>query len=659
MKIKIGNIEFLSSHLIWVVDSCLSIVSTLFIYLLFSYTLSINIDTHLMRNMVILSIVTSFLYTKLCKTHQGIIRHTTIAELSRLVYAMSLKAITFLILAYITLDYVGRFIYTLIFSDFICSIFLQMFMRTMIVNFYIHIIHFTSKSKQRIFIYGTSRASVGLANYLRNDDTQYEVKGFLTCDKSKKNLRIMGFPIIYFDSNEALEKSFKNNKVDTILYASNDDLHGDDALTAYCLEHNIAMRIAPMVEAGDKSTSFQLRNVQIEDLLGRDEIKVNMNKLKEGLTNRIIMVTGAAGSIGSEICRQLCQFQPQLLILFDFSETAMYEINMELRKNFPNVPIQAIIGDVRDRNRVESQIQRYRPHIIFHAAAYKHVPLMEEHPCEAVHTNIGGTQIVAETAIRYNVDKFIMISTDKAVRPSNVMGATKRLAEMYTQSLGTAIKEGTIIGNTSFITTRFGNVLGSNGSVIPLFRKQIEAGGPITVTHPEIIRYFMTIPEACRLVLEAAFLGEGNDIFIFDMGESVKIADMARRMIELAGYVPDKDIRIEYTGLRPGEKLYEEVLATSENTIPTEHQSIRVAKVREYDYFHVAQKLDQLCQMCREMDESNMVRLMKHVVPEFKSQNSKFEKYDLEIEEEIMRHPNPLKPARQKGKIFISSSKHA
>ena len=630
MRIKIGKIEFLSSHLIWIVDSCLSIISTLFIYLLFSYTLGIDIDTSLMRNMVIISIVTSFLYTHICKTHRGIIRHSTIAELSRLVYAMSLKAITFLIIAYITLDYVGKFIYTLIFSDLICSIFLQMFMRTMIVNFYIHIIHFTSKAKQRVFIYGTSRASIGLANYLRNDDSRYEVKGFLTRQKSKRNLRIMGYPILYFRNNETLQKVFNHYKVDTILYASNDDLHGDDKLTSYCLDHNIAMRIAPMVEAGDKSTSFQLRNVQIEDLLGRDEITVNMNKLKEGLTDRIIMVTGAAGSIGSEICRQLCQFQPQLLILFDFSETAMYEINMELRKNFPNVPIQAIIGDVRDRNRVESQMQKYRPHIIFHAAAYKHVPLMEEHPCEAVHTNIGGTQIVAESAIRYNVDKFIMISTDKAVRPSNVMGATKRLAEMYTQSLGNAIKEDRIIGNTSFITTRFGNVLGSNGSVIPLFRKQIEAGGPITVTHPEIIRYFMTIPEACRLVLEAAFLGEGNDIFIFDMGKPVKIVDLAKKMISLSGLRENIDIEIKYTGLRPGEKLYEELLYQKENTIPTDNPKIFRAETIRYDYVQIRDHIKHLLATAYTYNKQETVRYMKRIDPEFVSQSSIYELLDKE-----------------------------
>lgn len=630
MKLKIGQIEFLSSHLIWVVDSCLSIISTLFIYLLFSYTLGINIDTVLMRNMVILSIVTSFLYTRLCKTHLGIIRHTTVAELSRLVYAMFLKSLTFLILAYITLDYVGRFIYTLIFADLICSIFLQMFMRTMIVNFYIHVVHFTSKPKEQVFIYGTSQAAVGLANYLRGDDSQYKVKGFLTRNKGEKSLRILGAPIIYLKDVEDIDKAFKHHKVTTILFANADDLHIDERLTAYSLEHDIAMRIAPMVEAGDKSTSFQLRNVQIEDLLGREEITVNMSKLKEGLTNRIIMVTGAAGSIGSEICRQLCKFQPQLLILFDFSETAMYEINMELRKNFPDVPIQAIIGDVRDRNRVESQVKRYRPHIIFHAAAYKHVPLMEEHPCEAVHTNIGGTQIVAETAIRYEVDKFIMISTDKAVRPSNVMGATKRLAEMYTQSLGAAIKEGKIIGKTSFVTTRFGNVLGSNGSVIPLFRKQIEAGGPITVTHPEIIRYFMTIPEACRLVLEAAFLGEGNDIFIFDMGKPVKIVDLAKKMISLSGLRQEIDIQIKYTGLRPGEKLYEELLYTRECTMPTDNPKIFRAQTIRHEYEQIREHVNRLLATAYTYNKLETVRYMKQIDPEFISQSSIYEFLDTE-----------------------------
>ena len=634
MKLKIGRIEFLSSYLIWVVDSCLSIISTLFIYLLFSYTLGINIDTSLLRNMVIASILCSFGYTYLCKTHKGIIRHSTISELTRLVYAMFLKAITFVVLGHLGLEYVCSFIYTLIFADFICSIFLQMFMRTLIVNFYIHVIHFTSHPKSNIFIYGTSQASVGLANYLHNDSSQYNVKGFITRDPNKKNLRLMGYPIYFIRTKEDIGKFIKQSGIDAILYASNKDLHFDDELTAYGMEHNIALRIAPMVEAGMESINFQMRNVQIEDLLGRDEIKVNLSKIEDGLTGRIIMVTGAAGSIGSELCRQLCKFRPQLLILFDFSETATYEIDMELRKTYPHVPLQVVIGDVRDRNRVESQISRYRPHIIFHAAAYKHVPLMEEHPCEAVHTNVGGTQIVAEMAVRYEVEKFIMISTDKAVRPSNVMGATKRLAEMYTQSLGKAISEGMIEGKTSFITTRFGNVLGSNGSVIPLFRKQIEAGGPITVTHPDIIRYFMTIPEACRLVLEAAFLGEGNDIFIFDMGKPVKIIDLAKKMISLSGLRQDVDIKIKYSGLRPGEKLYEELLYQKECTIPTDNPKIFRAKTINYDYPQVKGQVERLLSTAYTNDMTQTVRCMKNIDPEFKSQSSIYEALDIEREEE-------------------------
>lgn len=641
MKLKIGHLEVLSSHLIWVVDSCLSVVSTLFIYLLFSYTLGVNIDTHLMRNMVLVSIASSFFWTWMCKTHKGIIRHSTVAELTRLVYAMFFKAITFTVLSLLTLEYVGRFIYTLIFADFICSIFLQMFTRTLIVNFYIHVTHFTSHPKSNVFIYGTSKASVGLANYLRDDHVTYNVKGFITRDAKQTGLRIMGYPIYYLKNGDVIGKVMKHHKIDTILYASNQDLHCDEELTAYGLQNNIALRIAPMIEAGDDSTRFQLRNVQIEDLLGRDEITVNLAKIEQGLTNHIIMVTGAAGSIGSELCRQLCKFKPQLLILFDFSETGIYEINMELRKTYPHVNIQSVIGDVRDRNRVESVIGKFRPHFIFHAAAYKHVPLMEEHPCEAVHTNVGGTLIVAETAIRYDVEKFIMISTDKAVRPSNVMGATKRLAEMYTQSLGNAINEGRIAGKTSFITTRFGNVLGSNGSVIPLFRKQIEAGGPITVTHPDIIRYFMTIPEACRLVLEAAFLGEGNDIFIFDMGKPVKIIDLARKMISLSGLREGIDIKIKYSGLRPGEKLYEELLYQKEATIPTDNAKIFRAKTIRYDYNNVRGHIERLLSTAYTNNQLETVRCMKFIDPEFKSQSSVYEALDTEKKERTL-HPRIL-----------------
>lgn len=340
------------------------------------------------------------------------------------------------------------------------------------------------------------------------------------------------------------------------------------------------------------------------------------------------MVTGGAGSIGSELCRQLCSFHPAHLVLFDFSETATYNINMELCNTYPDCKITSVIGNIRDVRRVESQIQLYRPNIIFHAAAYKHVPIMEEYPCEAVRTNVMGTRILADTAVKYGVEKFIMISTDKAVRPSNVMGATKHIAEIYVQSLGNAIKDGVVDGNTCFITTRFGNVLGSNGSVIPLFRKQILEGGPVTVTHPDIIRYFMTIPEACRLVLEAAFLGKGNDIFIFNMGSPVKIDDMARKMIRLSGYTPDKDIKIEYTGLRPGEKLYEELLYKEEDVLPTSNKEIFRAKSISTDYLELTSMIDKLISIAGTDDKSETVRFMKVIAPEFISQHSVYQKFD-------------------------------
>ena len=364
----------------------------------------------------------------------------------------------------------------------------------------------------------------------------------------------------------------------------------------------------------------------IIDIALRD-VKGNVRKLTD-LKGKVVLVTGAAGSIGSELCRQLCHFGLKQLVLFDSAETPMHNIRLELEEKFPDVEFTPVMGDIRMIHRVESIYQRFRPHIVFHAAAYKHVPLMEENPCEAVHTNVYGTRNVADMAVKYDVDKFIMVSTDKAVNPTNVMGASKRLAEMYVQSLSIAISKGRHSGKTRFITTRFGNVLGSNGSVIPRFREQLAKGGPLTVTHPDIIRYFMTIPEACRLVLEAAFMGKGNEIFVFDMGTPVKIADLARRMIELAGLIPGEDIEIKYTGLRPGEKLYEELLATKENTLPTENEKIYRAQVREYDYEDICTLMSPLIDLAIKVDKMGTVRMMKGIVPEFKSKNSVYEALD-------------------------------
>ena len=391
--------------------------------------------------------------------------------------------------------------------------------------------------------------------------------------------------------------------------------------------HMLVLPSIDKLQTGKSQFHF-LPEVRIEDLLGRDEIRINMKEIADSLKGKVVLVTGAAGSIGSELCRQLCTFGLKKLILFDSAETPMHNIRLELEEKFPDVRFEPVMGDIRMINRVESVFSRFHPQILFHAAAYKHVPLMEENPCEAVHTNVYGTRNVANMAVKYGVEKFVMISTDKAVNPTNVMGASKRLAEIYVQSLSLAINEGKIPGKTQFITTRFGNVLGSNGSVIPRFREQLSKGGPLTVTHPDIIRYFMTIPEACRLVLEAAFMGKGGEIFVFDMGTPVKIADLARRMIELSGLIPDKDIEIKYTGLRPGEKLYEELLATKENTLPTENQKIYRAKVREYDYKEVDYAIDQLTELAIRVEKMEMVKMMKQIVPEFKSKNSEYEKLD-------------------------------
>ena len=380
-----------------------------------------------------------------------------------------------------------------------------------------------------------------------------------------------------------------------------------------------------------------IREIKIEDLLGRPEIKISMNEIIANFQGKTIMVTGGAGSIGSELCRQLATFGIKKLVLFDNAETPMHNIRLELEERFPELKFTPVIGDVRQPARLDFAFRKFKPQVVFHAAAYKHVPLMEENPCEAVFVNVAGSRNVADKCIEYGVEKMVMISTDKAVNPTNIMGCTKRLAEIYVQALGLAIEQGTVKGKTKFVTTRFGNVLGSNGSVIPRFREQIAKGGPITVTHPDITRFFMTIPEACRLVMEAATMTSGNQIFVFDMGESVKIADLAKRMIELAGLTLDEDIKIEYTGLRPGEKLYEEVLSNAENTEATDHDRIRVAKVREYNYDDAVKVADELESLARAVEIPTMVRLMKRTVPEFKSKNSQYEEYDKEIENEISK----------------------
>ena len=632
LKNKIRNkflqTDYIHPYIIWCIDVFLSVISSFSIFLFFHYLINISIHFNQQRYILLIAVISSIVWTGICKTYEGIIRYSTLVELTRIIYAMLLKALTFVLFAYITLDYIGLFIYSIIITDFISSVFLLMCTRILTVNFYYHLLQLLKKPRQATLIYGISERGISLANYLRSENNPYNVFGFITRKPENKKYRLVGYQIYLIDEENSLRKLFSTLKVNCILFLSHTDLRNDEEIVQYGLENHICLRIAPFLTEQTQWSKIQLRNIQIEDLLSREEINIDLDNIRNELSGSVIMVTGAAGSIGSELCRQLCCFNLKQLILFDFSETATYEVDMELKKRFPDRSILPIIGDVRNRDRVESQTRLYHPDIIFHAAAYKHVPMMEKYPCEAVRTNVLGTSIMADTALKYGVKKFIMISTDKAVNPSSVMGATKRLAEMYVQSLGSAIQEGNIIGKTSFITTRFGNVLGSNGSVIPLFRQQIIEGGPVTVTHPDIIRYFMTIPEACRLVLEAAFMGQGNDIFIFDMGKPVKITDMACRMIKLAGLQPDKDIEIVYTGLRPGEELYDELLYNEENSTPTLNPKIFKGISLKQDYDKIKPALQQLVEVAQTDNKKETVYQLKQIVPEFKSMNSVYEALD-------------------------------
>ncbi|MCI7782243.1 MAG: polysaccharide biosynthesis protein [Parabacteroides sp.] len=628
MRKNFLRMSYLNPYIIWGADCILSFLCSLLSFLFYHYLINVSVDVELLHHFLWVALIASFVWTGVCKTFRGIIRYSTMVELTRVIYAMMLKALTFTVAAYIVLDYVGLFAYSVIITDFIGSVFLLMSVRVFIVNFYYHLLWLLKKPKQVTLIYGVTEGAINLANHLRNGNGSYDVIGFVTRQAENKKLRVAGYTIYLIDEKGGLQKLFSTLKVDCVLFLSTTDLHGDEEIVQYGLEHNINLRVLPFLTGQEQWTDIQLRNIQIEDLLSREEINIDLENIRHELAGKVILVTGAAGSIGSELCRQLCRFELKQLVLFDFSETATYAIDMELRKKFPGCNVVPVIGDVRNRDRVESQIKCYRPDIIFHAAAYKHVPMMEKFPCEAVRTNVLGTRIVADMALKYDVKKFIMISTDKAVHPSSVMGATKRLAEMYVQSLGSAIKEGILPGKTAFVTTRFGNVLGSNGSVIPLFRQQIMEGGPVTVTHPDVIRYFMTIPEACRLVLEAAFMGQGNEIFIFDMGKPVKIADMARRMIKLAGLQPDKDIQIVYIGLRPGEKLYEELLYNKENATPTANPKIFRGISIERDYAKVEPALRRLVEVAHTDNKEETVALLKQIVPEFKSVNSVYEALD-------------------------------
>lgn len=475
------------------------------------------------------------------------------------------------------------------------------------------------------FIYGVKEGGIGLAKQIKNSKPmKFKLMGFISDDTKIKHHHLMGTKVYAPDLNTI--RKMRNNNISTLLispgainvFRANKDFQ--DALLAEGI--HIYM---PTTQEWNRNEQQQLKEVSIEDLLPRDEISIDMESVGTMLQGKRILITGSAGSIGSEMVRQIAKYSPAELILIDSAETPQHDIRLMMAKQFPEIKAETIVTTICSKSRMEHIFKTYLPDYVFHAAAYKHVPMMENNPCESIQNNVYGTKILADLAVKYGVKKFVMISTDKAVNPTNVMGCSKRICEIYVQSLNKAIEEGIINGKTQFVTTRFGNVLGSNGSVIPLFKKQIKAGGPVTVTDPRIIRYFMLIPEACKLVLEAGTKGNGGEIFVFDMGKPVNIADMAQRMINLSGA---KNVEIKYTGLRAGEKLYEEMLNEKESTKPSFHDKIRIANVREYDYTEVSKQIDNLIEKSKLYDEMLTVKIMKEIVPEYKSNNSIYEKLD-------------------------------
>lgn len=628
--------RYFSSWLILVIDTAVSVFSTFIAYLLVrglfpNPVFTIGYGAYLLAGACALSVVSFVLF----RTFRSVIRHSTLREVWKLGAAVLLKDV-------LMFGYVNLLPQTPVppmtaiamgfMLDVLVTLFLLLSLRLGMIILYdlIKLRHTRRDNCLQVLVYGTGDKSVSLVTRLQNSP-HYKVAGFLTYGKLLKNHRIADCPVYYFETECSIAYLRDRFDIDAVLFATNDDAQSEqERLIRYCTEKGVKILIAPPIDEviDGKIMKQSIREIKIEDLLGREEIRISMDEIISNFRGKTILVTGAAGSIGSELCRQLATFGVRELILYDNGETPMHNLRLELEERYPDLRFIPIIGDIRLERRLDYAFRTYRPQVVFHAAAYKHVPLMEENPCEAVLVNVAGTRNVADKCLMYDVEKMVMISTDKAVNPTNIMGCTKRLAEIYVQSLGLSIEQGRTKGKTRFVTTRFGNVLGSNGSVIPRFREQIAKGGPVTVTHPDITRFFMTIPEACRLVMEAATMSTGNQIFVFDMGGSVKIAHLARRMIQLAGFEPDKDIKIEYTGLRPGEKLYEEVLSNKENTEPTSHDRIRIAKVREYDYGEACAVAEELETLSRKVEIPDMVRLMKRTVPEFKSKNSVFEKFD-------------------------------
>lgn len=612
---------------ILLIDVFIIVISSLLAYALRYDFRSIFLESSTIDKTILWTVAVNLIFFRVFRTYSNVLRFSSFVDIMRIFVSLTVSYALLMITSVLTESYLEFNLapVSVLFMSYIIS-FAMMACSRVIVKTFFEALNFEAPIVPMLFIYGAKEAGVNIAKALRaNLRNHYRLRGFIADEPELINKVMMGVKV--FPNDDTLIDVLNDRDVQTIIIspAKMEELKKSD-MADRLLVHNIKLMTAPPLSEwnGQALSRTQLKEIQIEDLLQRNPIEIDIRKVASHLEGKRVMITGAAGSIGSEIMRQVASFNPYKLILVDQAETPLHDIRLELQDRWRDIDAETIIADISNATRMEDIFREFKPQYIFHAAAYKHVPMMEDNVSESIQVNVFGTRTVADLAVKYGAEKFVMISTDKAVNPTNVMGCSKRICEIYVQSLAKKLqKEG---GHaTQFITTRFGNVLGSNGSVIPRFRDQIQRGGPVTVTHPEIIRYFMTIPEACRLVLEAGSMGNGGEIYIFDMGKPVKIVDLAKRMISLSGRT---DVKIEFTGLRHGEKLYEELLNVKELTKPTYHEKIMIATVREYDYDEVKERIQKLIDVSYTYDQMKIVAAMKDIVPEFVSKNSCFEALD-------------------------------
>ena len=610
-------------------DCCLILFSGLLVYTLNNGVLStLDILGHLLVTLLV-CLIPYLVGFRLFHTYSGIIRYSSFVDLQKVGFAVLFGLICVVVFQALT-DFSPYLMYIRK-RDLILSALLAMSLMWMMRVFvkYFYVSTFRVAKAERAFIYGVKQGGVSLAKSIQNQDpARFVLAGFISDMAEIGNRYLMGVKV--YPNNEGLIGVMRRLQADVLLVSplKVEAIRNNQEMVDRLIKANIKIYMTPAAQEWDGRSDLshtQLREVNIEDLLPRDKIEIDLEAVRKQLTGKRILITGAAGSIGSEIVRQVAQFAPERMVLIDQAETPLHDVRLMMARGWPDIESYTVVSDICVRERMEELFEEHRPDYVFHAAAYKHVPMMEDNPEESVRNNVDGTRVIADLSVKYGTRKFVMVSTDKAVNPTNVMGCSKRICEIYVQSLDQAIKDGKVSGRTQFVTTRFGNVLGSNGSVIPLFKEQIKRGGPVTVTHKDIIRFFMLIPEACKLVLEAGTMGNGGEIFVFDMGKPVRIVDLAERMIRLSGV---KGIEIRFTGLRDGEKLYEEVLNEEETSKPTFHPKIKIAQVRAYDYADANLRIDALVHACAVEGDMQIVKRMKEIVPEFKSQHSKYEVLD-------------------------------